>query len=81
MEIDLTAVVAEQPDPLLFATVSGAHLYGLPSKAAGIDGGRVERDFEALHGVLEAARAASRLPEHADAFDALDEFVVRRRVR
>ncbi|WP_430625613.1 hypothetical protein [Streptomyces sp. NBC_01264] len=49
--------------------------------AAGIDGGRVERDVEALHGVLEAAQAASRLPEHVDAFDALDEFVVRRRVR
>lgn len=159
MEIDLTAVVAQQPDPLLFATVSGAHLYGFPSKdsdvdlrgahllpaaellslrapeetrsrmwfrdgterdlmrsaqvqahlptlleevpeapgclgglieakveaehaaAGGIDAGRVERDFEALHGVLEAAQGASRLPEHADAFEALDEFVVRRRAR
>lgn len=48
--------------------------------AAGIDTGRVGRDFEALHGVLEAAREASSLPEHAAAFDALDEFVVRRRV-
>lgn len=47
--------------------------------ASGIDAGRVERDFEALHGVLEAAQGASRLPEHADAFEALDEFVVRRR--
>lgn len=26
LDTDLTAVVAEQPDPLLFATVSGAHL-------------------------------------------------------
>ncbi|MER7520580.1 hypothetical protein [Streptomyces sp. NPDC126499] len=25
--LGLSAVVAEQPDPLLFATVSGAHLY------------------------------------------------------
>lgn len=40
----------------------------------------MERDFEALHGVLEAAQGASSLPEHADAFDALDELVVRRRV-
>lgn len=48
--------------------------------AAGIDTARVEGDFEALHGVLEAARKASSLPEHPAAFDALDEFVVRRRV-
>ena len=25
-DLDLASVVAEQPDPLLFATVSGAHL-------------------------------------------------------
>lgn len=34
---DLTAVVAEQPDPLLFATVSGAHLYGFPSRDSDVD--------------------------------------------
>lgn len=34
---DLTPVVAEQPDPLLFATVSGAHLYGFPSQDSDID--------------------------------------------
>lgn len=37
MDTDLTAVVAEQPDPLLFATVSGAHLYGFPSKDSDVD--------------------------------------------
>ncbi|MFD5147799.1 DNA polymerase beta superfamily protein [Streptomyces sp. NPDC058401] len=47
--------------------------------AFGIDAGLVERDFEALHEVLEAAQGASRLPEHADAFEALDAFVVRGR--
>ena len=26
LDLDLTPVVAEQPDPVLFATVSGAHL-------------------------------------------------------
>lgn len=34
---DLAAVVAEQPDPLLFATVSGAHLYGFPSRDSDVD--------------------------------------------
>ncbi|MFD2685865.1 DNA polymerase beta superfamily protein [Streptomyces phyllanthi] len=35
--IDLAPVVAEQPDPLLFATVSGAHLYGFPSRDSDVD--------------------------------------------
>ncbi|NUS57787.1 MAG: nucleotidyltransferase domain-containing protein [Streptomycetaceae bacterium] len=40
LEIDaahLSAVVAAQPDPLVFATVSGAHLYGFPSRDSDID--------------------------------------------
>nr|WP_306337505.1 nucleotidyltransferase domain-containing protein [Streptomyces sp. KL118A] len=37
LDIDLTAVVAEQTDPLLFATVSGAHLYGFPSRDSDVD--------------------------------------------
>ncbi len=39
MEIDrrLCAVVAQQPYPLLFATVSGAHLYGFPSPDSDYD--------------------------------------------
>lgn len=36
-DIDLAPVVAEQPDPLLFATVSGAHLYGFPSRDSDVD--------------------------------------------
>ncbi|MER5890248.1 nucleotidyltransferase domain-containing protein [Streptomyces sp. NPDC001941] len=35
--LDLAAVVAEQPHPLLFATVSGAHLYGFPSRDSDVD--------------------------------------------
>jgi predicted nucleotidyltransferase len=37
LDIDLAPVVAEQPDPLLFATVSGAHLYGFPSLDSDVD--------------------------------------------
>ncbi|MFJ7156809.1 DNA polymerase beta superfamily protein [Streptomyces sp. NPDC101118] len=37
LSVDLTPVVAEQPDPLLFATVSGAHLYGFPSRDSDVD--------------------------------------------
>nr|WP_049564931.1 nucleotidyltransferase domain-containing protein [Streptomyces sp. SBT349] len=34
---DLGPVVREQPYPLLFATVSGAHLYGFPSRDSDVD--------------------------------------------
>lgn len=37
LDIDLAPVVAEQPDPMLFATVSGAHLYGFPSRDSDVD--------------------------------------------
>ncbi|MFF4566713.1 DNA polymerase beta superfamily protein [Streptomyces sp. NPDC001435] len=37
LDLDLTPVIAEQPDPLLFATVSGAHLYGFPSQDSDLD--------------------------------------------
>ncbi|ARP69515.1 nucleotidyltransferase [Streptomyces pluripotens] len=36
-DLDLTPVVAQQPHPLLFATVSGAHLYGFPSQDSDVD--------------------------------------------
>ncbi|MFF4147236.1 DNA polymerase beta superfamily protein [Streptomyces sp. NPDC001698] len=37
LDMDLTPVIAEQPDRLLFATVSGAHLYGFPSQDSDLD--------------------------------------------
>ncbi|MFJ2774225.1 DNA polymerase beta superfamily protein [Streptomyces sp. NPDC087300] len=37
LAVDLESVVAEQADPLLFATVSGAHLYGFPSRDSDVD--------------------------------------------
>ncbi|MFH8240121.1 DNA polymerase beta superfamily protein [Streptomyces sp. NPDC018321] len=37
LDIDLAPVVAEQPFPVLFATVSGAHLYGFPSRDSDVD--------------------------------------------
>ncbi|SDP60220.1 hypothetical protein SAMN04487981_12863 [Streptomyces sp. cf386] len=37
LDLDLAPVVAEQPDPVLFATVSGAHLYGFPSRDSDVD--------------------------------------------
>ncbi|MGD3107499.1 nucleotidyltransferase domain-containing protein [Streptomyces sp. YGL11-2] len=35
--VDLDAIVGEQHDPLVFATVSGAHLYGFPSRDSDVD--------------------------------------------
>ncbi|MEJ1201953.1 MULTISPECIES: DNA polymerase beta superfamily protein [unclassified Streptomyces] len=37
LDTDLASVVAEQPFPVLFATVSGAHLYGFPSRDSDVD--------------------------------------------
>lgn len=77
---DLTSVVEEQPGPLLFAPVSGAHLYGFPSRDSDIDlrGAHLLPAADpCLQEVL--ARERSVLPEHATAFEALDEFVVRHR--
>ncbi|WP_405959116.1 nucleotidyltransferase domain-containing protein [Streptomyces sp. NBC_00868] len=53
---DLTPVVAEQPDPLLFATVSGAHLYGFPSQDSDID-------LRGVHVLPAAALLGLRAPE------------------
>jgi predicted nucleotidyltransferase len=36
-DTDLAPVLAEETDPLLFATVSGAHLYGFPSQDSDVD--------------------------------------------
>ena len=33
----LTQVVSEQPHPLIFVTISGAHLYGFPSPDSDYD--------------------------------------------
>ncbi len=30
-------MIAQQPDPVVFATVSGAHLYGFPSRDSDVD--------------------------------------------
>lgn len=35
--VDLTDIVADQPYPMVFATVSGAHLYGFPSVDSDVD--------------------------------------------
>ncbi|WP_427884761.1 nucleotidyltransferase domain-containing protein [Kribbella sp. GL6] len=34
---ELRGIIGEQPCPLLFATVSGAHLYGFPSRDSDVD--------------------------------------------
>ncbi|MFJ6087224.1 DNA polymerase beta superfamily protein [Streptomyces sp. NPDC092369] len=56
LDIDLGAVVAEQPDPVLFATVSGAHLYGFPSRDSDVD-------LRGVHLLPTAALVGLREPE------------------
>lgn len=59
---DLSAVVAEQPDPLLFATVSGAHLYGFPSRDSDVDlRGAYLLPLEALIGLREPEETRGRM--------------------
>ncbi|MEU6604526.1 nucleotidyltransferase domain-containing protein [Streptomyces shenzhenensis] len=54
-------MVAEQPDPLLFATVSGAHLYGFPSEDSDLDLRGVHLlPAAALVGLREPAETRSR---------------------
>ncbi|MEU9284701.1 nucleotidyltransferase domain-containing protein [Streptomyces sp. NPDC048275] len=62
LDIDLRAVVAEQPDPVLFATVSGAHLYGFPSRDSDVDLRGVHLLSAAeLVGLREPAETRSRM--------------------
>ncbi|MDL2081013.1 nucleotidyltransferase domain-containing protein [Streptomyces sp. GXMU-J15] len=62
LDIDLAPVVAEQPDPLLFATVSGAHLYGFPSRDSDVDLRGVHLlPAAALVGLREPAETRSRM--------------------
>jgi predicted nucleotidyltransferase len=58
---DLASVVAEQPDRLLFATVSGAHLYGFPSRDSDVDVRGVHLlPVDALIGLREPEETRSR---------------------
>ncbi|MFG3349704.1 DNA polymerase beta superfamily protein [Streptomyces sp. NPDC048018] len=60
--VDLSAVVAEEPDPLLFATVSGAHLYGFPSRDSDVDLRGVHLlPVEALVGLREPEETRTRM--------------------
>uniref|UniRef100_A0AAU2VBF1 Nucleotidyltransferase domain-containing protein n=1 Tax=Streptomyces sp. NBC_00003 TaxID=2903608 RepID=A0AAU2VBF1_9ACTN len=59
---DLAPVIAEQRDPLLFATVSGAHLYGFPSRDSDVDLRGVHvLPVEALVGLREPEETRSRM--------------------
>ncbi|MEU0660749.1 MULTISPECIES: nucleotidyltransferase domain-containing protein [Streptomyces] len=61
---DLASVVAEQPDRLLFATVSGAHLYGFPSRDSDVDVRGVHLlPVDALIGLREPEETRSRMWE------------------
>lgn len=80
VQAHLPTLLAEVPEapPYLAALIEAK----AAAEHGGYEGpavGGVRADFEALHAVLDGARSASALPEHGSAYDALDEFVVRRR--
>ncbi|MBW5482991.1 nucleotidyltransferase domain-containing protein [Streptomyces bambusae] len=65
LSLDLTPIVAEQPDPLLFATVSGAHLYGFPSHDSDVDLRGVHLlPAEDLLGLREPEETRNRMWDH-----------------
>ncbi|CAL9285549.1 nucleotidyltransferase domain-containing protein [Streptomyces sp. NPDC030392] len=60
--LDLSSAVADQPDPVLFATVSGAHLYGFPSRDSDVDlRGAHLLPVDALIGLRDAEETRSRM--------------------
>ncbi|MGW0786254.1 nucleotidyltransferase domain-containing protein [Streptomyces sp. NPDC002913] len=62
---DLTPVLAEEPCPILFATVSGAHLYGFPSQDSDVDLRGVHvLPAEDLVGLREPEETRSRTWDH-----------------
>src|SRR5262245_1814817 len=72
MTIDprLNRIVAAQPYPLLFATISGAHLYGFPSPDSDFDlrGAHVLpiEKVIGLHGRHETGEGSMVVPPHPD---------------
>ncbi|MFD5427116.1 DNA polymerase beta superfamily protein [Streptomyces sp. NPDC127084] len=62
LSLDLVPVVADQPDRLIFATVSGAHLYGFPSRDSDVDLRGVHvLPVERLVGLREPEETRSRM--------------------
>ncbi|MEU5303591.1 DNA polymerase beta superfamily protein [Streptomyces noursei] len=63
--VDLDALLARQRDPLLFATVSGAHLYGFPSRDSDVDLRGVHLlPVADLVGLREPAETRTLMGEH-----------------
>lgn len=61
-DAELGEIVAGQADPLLFATVSGAHLYGFPSRDSDVDLRGVHLlPAEALLGLREPEETRTRM--------------------
>lgn len=62
---ELASVAAGQTDPLLFATVSGAHLYGFPSRDSDVDLRGVHLlPVAGLVGLREPDETRSRMWDH-----------------
>lgn len=69
----LESVADRHRYPLLFATVSGAHLYGFPEFH--------KQEFERLLNKLEDDSRESTLPEQPSAQPALDDLLKRVRLQ
>lgn len=80
VQAHLPTLLAEVPEaPPYLAALIEAKVAAEHGGYVGPPLGGVRADIEALHAVLDAAQAVSALPEQVSAYDALDEFVVRRR--
>lgn len=92
---ELRDIMGDQPYRLLFATVSGAHLYGFPSRDSDVDlrGVHVLPAAEVVglrtgpetldrtwFDALDEAEAASMLPDRPTAEPGLNDLLIRARL-
>lgn len=76
----LPTLLAEVGAPAYLPDLIAAKAVAEHAAATDLDGEAVARDVTELHGVLDEARTASRLPEAATVLEALHDLVVRARL-
>ncbi|CAM5707277.1 hypothetical protein STENM327S_00924 [Streptomyces tendae] len=75
LDIDLAPVVGEQPFPVLFATVSGAHLYGFPSRDSDVDLRGVHRVLLTGIHLMRTGEVQPHLPTLGEEVDAAPAYL------
>ncbi|WP_093801533.1 DNA polymerase beta superfamily protein [Streptomyces sp. Wb2n-11] len=80
VQAHLPTLLAQVDAPAYLGELIAAKAEAEHGAAPGPDRDRLREDVDALHAVLDAAQAASRLPAEAAAYEQLDDLVVRARL-